>query len=445
MLGAETETEKVQGFGAALAKVATIGAVVVGALKTVTMAAWSFADSYVRRAEELYNSNDSLVKITKEQVEMSKKYQDGMGKLGDIIESVKTQIAFGFLPTMLRMVETYNEFLDANKDLIANGIQKLMNVISYANQVLSNTVRFITKLIEKTIGWKGALIVLIGVFAWLKRAMILAFITNPITWVIAAIVGLMLIIDDFMTYLDGGESQFGEFWGAMLGWIKDNEDALKGIWDTLVYGMSLLIEFGAFFATYFGGALIDTVKLVVAILMYLYAVFTGNTELMAAAWDGMVENLLSIFRNFASLFEPLAQMLLKIMSKVWDMIVSYVASRINSILTNVRNFVTTLGNILSNVFNIMTAPFEKAFDWISDKFGSLSSMVGNTVSGIGKVFSMGSSAATSSTINNGGNTIINAPISVSANDANKAAVMAGKQLTGVANAAHRNTSSRVIA
>ena len=42
---------------------------------------------------------------------MSKKYQDGMKKLGDNIESVKARIAFGFLPTMLKMVDSLNAFL----------------------------------------------------------------------------------------------------------------------------------------------------------------------------------------------------------------------------------------------------------------------------------------------------------------------------------------------
>lgn len=564
-LGANTETEKVKSFGAALTKVASIATVVVGALKTVSLAAWAFADSYVRRAEELYKSNNGLVKITKEQVEMSKKYQDGMGKLGDIIESVKIKIAFGFLPTMLNMVETYNKFLDANKDLIANGITRLLNIVSYAAQVLNNTVRFITKAIEATIGWKGALLVLAGVFAFVRRAMILAFITNPITWVVAAIVGLMLLIDDFMTYLDGGESLFGDFWGSMLEWIDEVKPALQSVWDMLVLGMSYLIEFGVFVTQYFGGALVDAVEVIVAALTMLYALFTGNTELMAAAWEGLVENMLSMFRNLASLFEPLAQMLVSIMSSVWDSIVSAIIERLNivrvvlgglrdnvaavfasmrdfvlsiimsiangfyiivsvviavmaavigaianglsiaggafasavdgiasmweamvdsistafsafiaffsSIITTlvaiasttwdsivsaiqqrigliiaaIQSFISTLGSALSSVFDVVTAPFARAFDWISNKFSSLGGLISGAVSGAGKLFGMGASSATSSTVNNGGNMTVHAPINVVSNDPNKAAKLVKTGVTDTMNTAHRNMGSRVKA
>lgn len=445
MLGANTETEKVKSFGAALTKVASIATVVVGALKTVSLAAWAFADSYVRRAEELYKSNNGLVKITKEQVEMSKKYQDGMGKLGDIIESVKIRIAFGFLPTMLNMVETYNKFLDANKDLIANGITRLLTIVSYAAQVLNNTVRFITKAIEATIGWKGALLVLAGVFAFVKRAMILAFITNPITWVIAAIVGLMLLIDDFMTYLDGGDSLFGDFWGSMLEWIEEVKPALQSVWDMLVLGMSYLIEFGVFVTQYFGGALVDAVEVIVAALTMLYAIFTGNTELMAAAWDGLVENMLSMFQNFASLFEPLAQMLVSIMSSVWDSIVNAVQTRISLMVGAITGFVSTLGSILAGVFDVVTAPFARAFDWISEKFSSLGGLISGAVSGAGRLFGMGASSATNSTVNNGGSMTVHAPINVVSNDPNKAAKLVKTGVTDATNTAYRNMGSRVKA
>lgn len=443
VLGARTETDKVKSFGDALTKVGSIATVVVGALKTVSLAAWAFADGYVRRAEELYKSNSSLFKITKEQVEMSKKYEDGMGRLGKIIESVKIKVAFGFLPTMVNMVNTFNEFLDANKDLIANGITKLLEVVSKLSQVINNTVRFIVKIIEATIGWKGALIVLIGVFAWLKRAMLLAFVTNPIFWVIVAVGALMLLIDDFMTYLDGGESQLGDFWGSMLEWIEEIKPALQSVWDVLVVGMGYLIEFGAFVTRYFGGALVDAVQVIVAIITWFVGFFTGNTDLMSAAWSGMVENLLSMFQNLAMLFEPLAQKLVQIMSKVWDAIVNYISAKISQIISAISGFISSIGSALGNVFDIVTAPFAKAFDWIADKFGSLGGLISGAVSGARNLVGMGGAAAVSNTVNSGGNMTIHAPINVASNNPIAAgkAVQAG--VTNASNVAFRNMNNRV--
>lgn len=439
VLGAQTDTEKVKSFGAALTKVGSIATVVVGALKTVSLAAWAFADSYIRRADELSKANSGLFKITKEQVEMSKKYEEGMGKLGKMIESVKIRVAFGFLPTMLEMVKTFNNFLDANKDLIANGIVKLLEVVSKLSQVINNTVRFIVKIIEATIGWKGALIVLIGVFVWLKRAMLLAFVTNPIFWVIAAIGVLLLLIDDFMTYLDGGESQFGDFWGSMLEWIEEIKPALQAIWDALVIGMSYLIEFGAFVAKYLGGAFVDAVQVIASILGLIGSLFEGNTELIAGYWGLMIENLLSMFQNLAMLFEPIAHKLVQIMSAVWDAIVSYISAKISQIISAISGFISSIGTALGNVFDIVTAPFAKAFDWIANKFSGLGGLISGAVSGARNLVGMGgASAVSNNSFNSGGNMTVNAPITIASNNP----VVAGREVqagvSGAANQAFRN-------
>lgn len=438
-LTAEADTDKVKGFGAAMAKVATIGAVVVSALKTASLAAWAFADSYVRRAADLYKSNSDLYQITKEQVEMSERYQEGMGRLGKMIEAVKIRIAFGFLPTMLEMVNTFNRFLDANKDLIVNGIGKLLNAISVMSQVISSTFQFITKGIEMTIGWEGALYLLAAAFLWVKRAMILAFVTNPIAWVIAAIVGLMLLIDDFMTYLDGGESQFGEFWGSMLGWIEDNKDAIN----TFIDNVKMLGEAFVYAVQYIGSALFDLVDLVANTWNFIASIFEGNTENIKKYWSGMVSALLSMFANFAMLFEPLARKISEISQKVWTAIVDYIKGRIDAMLGIIRGAISSLGSILSTVFDIVTSPFRKAFDWISDKFSGLGNMISGAISGMGRLAGVSATAAVN-TSNQVNSMSINAPISVSTSNPNIVAPMIQKSLTATANSALGNMGSKVI-
>ncbi|WP_115064981.1 hypothetical protein [Proteus penneri] len=66
-----------------------------------------------------------------------------------------------------------------------------------------NSIKAVSKLVESTVGWKGAILGIITILAILKKSMIMAFIANPITWVIAGIVGLMLLLDDLMVYLEG--------------------------------------------------------------------------------------------------------------------------------------------------------------------------------------------------------------------------------------------------
>ena len=407
--------------------------------------AWAFFHGTISELEELIEGEKLLTKVTKDQLDQAKKYNDSVEQLGKRYQSLKVELAFGFLPTMQRMIDAVDEFLESNKDLIVNGILGFLNAITATFKVIGNFINFIDMVIERTIGWDAALIGLVGGLLWVNRAMLLAFATNPVAWAVAAIVGLMLLIDDFMTYLDGGESLFGDFWGSMLEWIDKVKPALQAVWDALVLGMSYLIQFGAFVAQYFGGALVDAVQAIVAALTMLYALFTGNTELMAAAWDGLVENMLSMFQNFASLFEPLAQMLVTIMSSVWDSIVSAIQERIGLIIAAIQGFISSLSEVLSGVFDIVTAPFARAFDWISEKFSSLGGLISGAVSGASRLFGAGASAAASSTVNNGGNMTVNAPINVVSSDPNKAAKLVKTGVTDTMNTAHRNMGSRVKA
>lgn len=59
-----------------------------------------------------------------------------------------------------------------------------------------------------------------------------AIMTNPITWIIAAIVGLILILEDLYVYAKGGKSQFEDLWKT-LGTGEEVMAAIQGAWDFL--------------------------------------------------------------------------------------------------------------------------------------------------------------------------------------------------------------------
>lgn len=57
----------------------------------------------------------------------------------------------------------------------------------------------------------------------------MALISNPITWVILALAGLALAIEDLVVWAEGGESAMDDLWEALFG---DRENAQKSIEDT---------------------------------------------------------------------------------------------------------------------------------------------------------------------------------------------------------------------
>lgn len=387
----QTESSMLKAYDATDSFVSEIGKAVgiVTFFTGVLGGALGVFHSTIMEIEELIKEEKLLTKVTKEQVEQSKKYKESVEGLGKRFQSLKVELAFGFLPTMQRTINKLDEFLKANKDAIVNGITAFVNGLLKVVQVITNTVRFIDLIITSTVGWKNALLILVGVLAWVKRAMILAFITNPVTWIIAAIAGLLLLIDDFMTYLDGGESEFGEFWGSMLGWVNDNKDALLALKDMFMNVLNFI-----------AGA----VALVVGL-------FTGNTYLMQAAWEGMVESLKAAWSIFSDFAAATGQVIAEAIKKAFGVAKNYIVGILNQIVSAISNFISRVGSVIGIIQGVIIAPFKAAFDWIANKFGELPSMISKATS----LMTFGLSDKAASAVSNIRNRITNNTTSVNAN------------------------------
>lgn len=412
---------------------------VLGFFTGVLGGAWAFFHSTIADIETLIEEEKLLTKVTKDQLDQAKKYNDSVEQLGKRYQSLKVELAFGFLPTMQRMIDAVDGFLESNKDLIVDGIGALLDIMTKTIQVFVNFIRFIDKIVEATVGWKVALGILAAAFIWLKRSMLLAFITNPIFWVIAAIGVLLLLIDDFMTYLDGGESQFGDFWGSMLEWIEEIKPALQTIWDVLVMGMSYLIEFGAFVAKYFGGALIDAVEAIMAIWNLLVGIFTGDTELIKESWSVLCDSVLSMFENLAMLFEPIAQKIKDFFIEKFESIMDWLYGWYFVLKSWAGTLVDIFVDKATAIKDAIIAPFAQAFDWISDKFSGIGNLISGAVSGAKNLVGMGgASAVSNSNFNSGGNMTVNAPITVTSNNPIAAGKAVQSGLGSTMNTAKRN-------
>lgn len=401
----------------------------------------------ITELEDLIKEEKLLTKVTKEQLDQAKKYNESVETLGKRFNSLRVEIAFGFLPTLQKLIGGLDDFLEANAELIANGLVGLLNAITSVFKVIGSFIRFIDLIVEKTFGWEKTLYILGAALLYVRRASILAFVTNPVFLIIAAIGVLLILIDDFITYLDGGQSEFGDFWGAMLEYIEVITPALKKLWDLLILGASYLIELGFFVTKYLGGAFVDAVEVVAAVWTLLVGLIIGDTELISAAWDGLIENLLSAFNNLAMLIDPIVRLITKIISDGFEKARVYVLGVLSQMLIAIIGFVSRVGSALSTVFTIITTPFRLAFDWIVNTFSKLPSLIGNIVSklpGVNAITSIGSavsSGVSRITNNYGGNT--NANINVTAPNATSAANQTAAALQNTQ--AQRNVGGQAIA
>ncbi|HCD1107534.1 hypothetical protein B5724_00220 [Morganella morganii] len=244
--GAEEAGKKAEEAGRSMSKLKMIAVGVGAVIGFVSGKVLGFLDSAIAGAKNLSKEKGLLFDISKQELQQADEYQEAMKKTGLSIESIKTKIALNLVPQLTAITQKFNDWLGANKELIAAGLTKVIQWGGKFFQVIINTGRAIGKVIDNTIGWKGALMVLAGAFLYLRRAMLM----NPITWIVAGIVGLMILIDDLMVYLRGGKSKWGKFWEPCIGWIKSvmtwwNE--LSEEWQTTIklIGAMLTAAFGS--------------------------------------------------------------------------------------------------------------------------------------------------------------------------------------------------------
>lgn len=238
----------------------------------------------LQNIDELAKKKDRLFNITQAEIIQAKEYQDQLQKTKTAVQSIVTQTAIKLIPVVNQSLKGFNNFLKANKALVVEGLTNVFKWILKLGQVFTNTFRFLNKVISSTIGWKAALLILVGVLAVVKRAMLAAFLTNPIGWVIMLIGGLILLIDDLMTYLDGGESLFGDYWKPCIEWgkkaialYKEIEPTIKEVWDFVV------------------NFIIESVNAIIGVFKILYGVFTGDWELIKQGFQEVGDAILKAF------------------------------------------------------------------------------------------------------------------------------------------------------
>lgn len=393
-LGAVADTAKVEQFGKSLAKVGAVATVAVGTLNAAAGAAFAFLDGQIRKAEELAKTKNGLIDITQEEVAISKEYQESTKRLSGTFDLLKAKIALGVAPQMLAITERMNAFLMSNKKLITEGLQKVVGWLFDFVEGTMSVFRSLNDLIDKTVGWKGALLILIGVLALVKKATIAAFIANPITWVIAAIAGLILLIDDLMTYMRGGESLLGSYWDPFIKGIR----AVKKWWnglsdDSKFFFKNLMYAIAAVGIVLTGGPIIAAILAIAGAAYLIYKNWDDLPGFFKGIWDDVVrltKTALKSILEWFGLSSEQAELVVDAIGETFSLLFGLITfpfkqaweliKGLFSIWTDdSKSTIDKIGDTFKLVTDLVKKPFKIAFDWVSEKFGALISFVSDGV------------------------------------------------------------------
>lgn len=384
---------------------------IVSVAKAVSQVASVF-DYSIKQTESLAKSKNALFKISEDEIALSQSYSKALDKSQIAISSVKNKIALGLAPTIVKLISHFNDWVTVNKVLIQNGINHLVSVLNKVIQVFVNTARFIDIVVSNTLGWQNALTLLGTAWAIFNRQLLF----SPLGLVAAAIAGLMLLIDDFMVYMDGGDSLFGGFWGECAKWMNNIKSLWNGLSDEMKGGISTILSLLAgltsvqFFMSVISGGIVFTsiIKSLVGSAKFLTNVlgllskavlFLGRVFLMnpigliITLIAGLIYLLFDLYKwvtTGESTFGDFWQMLADGWNYVKDLfmqVIDWIILKWDEFIASCRAVCQSIGSIFTSVIDLISQPFIAAFDLIKALFGVGSNDATSYIDNLTKAFS----------------------------------------------------------
>src|SRR4030042_2490058 len=216
--------------------------------------------------------------IPKGAIEIIDKARASSKQLGGAVSWLKGMIAANLAPSIIKLNKEIMRWIVQNKDGLVKGIKTLFDWVTRIVRAIIDTYRAITQVITSTIGWRNALLLLVGVFAILNL---------PLTLIIGGVILLIAVIQDLYRYSQGKKSLFGimlkEFpaLDKAFGGIKKLFDSISKLFEKL--GKSgILKEIGDGIKDALGQALTDALATLTAIidgLNTIVGLFTGEIKL----------------------------------------------------------------------------------------------------------------------------------------------------------------------
>jgi hypothetical protein len=155
-----------------------------------------------------------------------------------ILEAIYKSVGSRFFTLMTKQSDQFRAAIYKNLPKIQNGLEKFVKFIFKALEavtelgarlwsILTRVYDFFVMLDDKTNGWST---IILGVIAaW--KLLNLEFLATPLGMIIAGLVAILALFDDFETWKEGGKSLFD--WTSFVPVINSVKSALGSLWQVM--------------------------------------------------------------------------------------------------------------------------------------------------------------------------------------------------------------------
>jgi methyl-accepting chemotaxis protein len=347
--------------------------------------------------------------------EKSGKFMDALDRFNFVLATVGRSLAINFM-------DRFTDALDSLRKMIVDNLPTIMRVLKpiitlvlniadvfialayRASQAISVVIKWVADIVDRMDGWVVAIGLVVAAWKYLN----LAFLATPIGAILALTVALGLLIDDFMTWQEGGESAvpWGD-WAEEIGIVTDVFGVLRTVLENafmtffaLVDSLVLLfsgdltnaaLAFGiAFdsladsFELLFGSAISSVrdafIEAFDSVSSYIQSIIDGVSSYITGAFDSVSSYIQGIIYGVSSYITGA-------FAGAFDSVSSYIQSTIDGVSSYISEAISSVIDGISESFNTsldgVKNSFISTFDFIAEYVRGIISSITGFISGIG--------------------------------------------------------------
>lgn len=258
--------------------------------------------------ESLRSRAHALGVVTAEDAEEVGKFNTAMGDMKFAMQGVQQMVAISFAPMMGNLVEGFVDLLTANRDWIVGGLQWL-------GEVVTSAAGFLHRMWPVLLGLAAAFVVLkVATFGW---GAALAIVFSPIVLITAAVIAVLLIIDDLIVAMQGGQSIIADFFKEFFG--VDIVPIIQGLIDAFIW-------------------LFEEIKQIFAPLAdFFSSIFSFWTSIFSGKWGEALDHLLDAFTALGEVLSNLFEAWFKVFTTVWSAVGGFISDIFTSAFEGIKN------------------------------------------------------------------------------------------------------------
>lgn len=265
--------------------------------------------------------------LDKKAIKQSQVFRDSQFLLTAAFKGLKNEIGIGLMPVVQKMINETLKWLAANRKLIVSGLIKFFKTMLFLAKGLGKVMKFLVSVVKSAVDiWLHLnrafgitvklLTALFALNILLKIKLIkniiagvgttLEFLLSPIGAITAAILALILVLDDVAVYMTGGKSVTGELvkkFPAVKTIIKFIILNIKAMAFTIKWAGKIIIPILMGIGKFINFAIISPLKFLFSLIKSIVSVFTFLQKFTSSKAGSFIGHGLSAL-GFGSKSQP---------------------------------------------------------------------------------------------------------------------------------------------